>query len=99
MFCSYFVLSFDACIVTTTWSLLFVVIALWVICLTRYITLDAHSSSGLSTLVCFLVFRWLTGKHLALLTDVVSGFKSFSEAPRLAQNCCTHSSDSPIRVL
>jgi hypothetical protein len=35
MFCSCFVLSFDACIVTITWSLLFVVIALWVICLTR----------------------------------------------------------------
>jgi hypothetical protein len=34
VFCSYFVLSFDACIVTITWSLLFVVIALWVICLT-----------------------------------------------------------------
>jgi hypothetical protein len=35
MFCSCFVLSLDACIVTITWSLLFVVIALWVICLTR----------------------------------------------------------------
>jgi hypothetical protein len=32
MFCSYFLLSFDAFIVTITWSLLFVVIALWVIC-------------------------------------------------------------------
>jgi hypothetical protein len=29
------VLSFDACIVTITWSLLFVVIALWVIYPTR----------------------------------------------------------------
>jgi hypothetical protein len=28
-------------------------------------------------LVCFLVFYQLTRKHLALLTDVVSGFKSF----------------------
>jgi hypothetical protein len=35
MFYSCFVLSFDVCIVTITWSLLFVVIALWVICLTR----------------------------------------------------------------
>jgi hypothetical protein len=29
MFYSCFVLSFDACLVTITWSLLFVVIALW----------------------------------------------------------------------
>jgi hypothetical protein len=50
-------------------------------------------------LVCFLVFYWLMGKHLALLADVVSGFKSFSEAPRLAQKCGTHRSDSPIRAL
>jgi hypothetical protein len=35
MFCSCFVLSLDACTVTITWSLLFVVIALWVIYLTR----------------------------------------------------------------
>jgi hypothetical protein len=35
MFCSCFVLSFDVRIVTITWSLLFVVIALSVICLTR----------------------------------------------------------------
>jgi hypothetical protein len=84
--CSCFVLSFDACIVTITWSLLFVIIALWVIC-------------GLLTLVCFLVFHWLMGKHLALLADVVSGFKSFSEAPRLAWKCGTHKSDSPVRAL
>jgi hypothetical protein len=50
-------------------------------------------------LVCFLVLYWLTGKHLALLMDVVSRFKSFSEAPRLAQKCATHRSDSPIRAL
>jgi hypothetical protein len=81
MFCSYFVLSFDECIVTITWSLLFVVIALWVICLTRSITLAPRSSSGLPTLVCVLVFHRLTRKHLALLMDVVSRFKSFSEAP------------------
>jgi hypothetical protein len=37
-------------------------------------------------LVCFLVFYWPTGKHLALLMDVVSGFKSFSEAPCLARS-------------
>jgi hypothetical protein len=30
-------------------------------------------------LVCFLVFHRLTRKHLALLMDVVSGFKSFSD--------------------
>jgi hypothetical protein len=87
------------CIVTITWSLLFVVIALWVICLTRQITIAPRSSSVLPTLVCFLVFYRPTGKHLALLTDVVSGFKSFNEAPRLAQNCGTRWSDSPIRAL
>jgi hypothetical protein len=35
-------------------------------------------------LVCFLVFHRLIGKQLALLADMVSGFKSFSEAPCLA---------------
>jgi hypothetical protein len=50
-------------------------------------------------LVCFLIFHWLTGKHLALLMDVVSGFKSFSEAPRLAQKCGSHRSDSLVRAL
>jgi hypothetical protein len=50
-------------------------------------------------LVCFLVFHRLTRKNLALLTDMVSGFKSFSEAPRLARKCGTHKSDSPIRAL
>jgi hypothetical protein len=39
------------------------------------------------------------GKHLALLMDVVFGFKSFSEAPCLAQKCGTHKSDSPVRDL
>jgi hypothetical protein len=34
MLCSYFVFSLDACIVTITWSLLFVIIAMRV-CLTR----------------------------------------------------------------
>jgi hypothetical protein len=87
LFCYYFVLSFDACIVTITWSLLFVVIALWVICPTRKITLAPHSSSGLPMLVCFLVFYWLMGKHLGLLTDIVSEFKSFSEAPCLTWKC------------
>jgi hypothetical protein len=77
MLSSCFVLSLDGCIVTITWSLLFVVIALWVTCLTRYITLAPHNSSALPTLVCFLVFYRLTGKDLALLVDVVSGFKSF----------------------
>jgi hypothetical protein len=99
MFCSCFVLSLDACIVTITWSLLFVFIAGWVICLTWYITLAPHSSSALPTLVCFLVFHLLMGKHLALLTDVVSEFKSFNEAPRLARKCSTHRSDNPVRAL
>jgi hypothetical protein len=49
-------------------------------------------------LVCFLIFYRPTGKHLALLMDVVSGLKSFNEAPRLAQKCGTHRSDSPIRA-
>jgi hypothetical protein len=31
-------------------------------------------------LVCFLVFYRLMGKHLALLTDVVSGFKSMVDS-------------------
>jgi hypothetical protein len=87
------------CIVTITWSLLFVVIALWVIYLTWYITLVPHSSSGLPTLVCFLVFHRLTRKHLALLADVVFGFKSFCEAPCLALKCGTRRSDSHVRAL
>jgi hypothetical protein len=99
MFCSCFVLSLDACIVTIMWSLLFVVIALWVIYLTRKITLAPHSPSALPKLVCFLVFYQLTGKHLALLTDVVSRFKSFSEAPWLVWKCGTRRSDSPVRDL
>jgi hypothetical protein len=86
------------CIVSITWSLLFVVIALWVICLTQKITLAPRSSSALPMLVHFLVFYRLTGKHLVLLTDVVFWFKSFSEAPRLAQKCGTRRSDSPIKV-
>jgi hypothetical protein len=60
---------------------------------------SSHSLSALSTLVCFLVFYWLVGKHLALLTNVVSRFKSFSEAPRVACKCHTHRSDSPVRAL
>jgi hypothetical protein len=86
-------------LVTITWSLLFVVIALWVICLTRQITLPPRSSSALPMLVCFLVFYRPTEKHLALLTDVVSEFKSFSEAACLARKCGTHKSDCPIRAL
>jgi hypothetical protein len=82
-----FILCFDECIVTITWSLLFVVIALWVICLAQEVTLATRSSSGLPTSVCFPIFYWLMGKHLALLADVVSGFRSFSEAPHLAWKC------------
>jgi hypothetical protein len=46
MFYFCFVLSLDACIVTITWSLLFVVIALWVIC-------DSVDYSSSSYLECF----------------------------------------------
>jgi hypothetical protein len=38
-------------------------------------------------------------KHLALLVDVVSGFKSFSEARHLARKCGTSRSDSHVRAL
>jgi hypothetical protein len=98
MFCSCFILSLVACIVTITWFLLFVVIALWVICRTQEITLAPHSSSTLPMLVCFLVFYRRTGKHLTLLADVVFGFKSFSEPPCLAWMCGTRRSDSPVRA-
>jgi hypothetical protein len=47
----------------------------------------------------FSHFYQPTGKHLALLTDVVSGFKSFSEAPCLTQKCGTYRSEGPIRAL
>jgi hypothetical protein len=50
-------------------------------------------------LVCFLVFHRMTGKHLALLMDMVSRFQSFSEATCLAQKCGTRRSDSPVRTL
>jgi hypothetical protein len=99
MFYSYLVLSFNACIDTITWSLLFVLIALWVIYLTWLITLAPRSLSGLPMLVCFLIFHRPTRKQLALLADLVSGFKSFSEAPCLTQMCGTHRSDSPFRAL
>jgi hypothetical protein len=49
--------------------------------------------------MCFLVFYRPMGKHLALLMDVVFGFKYFSEAPRLAWKCGTRKSDSPVRAL
>jgi hypothetical protein len=49
-------------------------------------------------LVCFLVFYRLMRKHLDLLTDVVPGFKSFSEAPHLAWKCGICRSDSPVRA-
>jgi hypothetical protein len=62
-------------------------------------SLSPHSLSGLPTLVCFHVFHRLMRKHLALLVDVVSGYKSFSEAPRFAWKCGTCRSDSPVRAL
>jgi hypothetical protein len=36
---------------------------------------------------------------LTLLMDVVSRFKSFSEAPHLARKRGTRKSDSPVRAL
>jgi hypothetical protein len=36
---------------------------------------------------------------MALLADMVSEFKSFSEAPCLTQKCGTRRSDSPVRAL
>jgi hypothetical protein len=50
-------------------------------------------------LVCFLVFHRLTRRHLTLLTDVVSGFKFFSEDPYLAWKCGTCRSESHVRAL
>jgi hypothetical protein len=50
-------------------------------------------------LVCFLVFHQLMRKHLVILTDVVSGCITISEAPRLERKYGTRRSDSPIRVL
>jgi hypothetical protein len=41
----------------------------------------------------------LTRKLLVLLVDMVSGFKSFSEDPRLAWKCGTHKSDNHVRAL
>jgi hypothetical protein len=49
-------------------------------------------------LVCFHVFYQPTGKHLALLMVVVSGFKSFSEAPRLAWKCGTCRSEIVLGI-
>jgi hypothetical protein len=65
-------------------------------------SVDYSSSSllsDLSTLMCFLVFHRPMGKHLTLLMDMVSRFKSFSEAPCLAQKCGTYRSDSHVRAL
>jgi hypothetical protein len=94
-----FILSFDVCIVTITWSRLFLVISLWVICLTRWITLAILSSRDLPTLVCFLIFHRLMRKHLVILTDMVSECITFSEAPCLAWKCGTRRSDSPVGAL
>jgi hypothetical protein len=62
-------------------------------------SVDPRSSSGLLTLVCFLIFHRLMRKYLALLADVMSEFKSFNETPHLAQKCDTRRSDSPVRAL
>jgi hypothetical protein len=94
-----FILSFDACIVIITWFHLFLVIALWVMCPTRWITLAILSSSDLLALVCFLVFRRLARKHLVMLADMVSGCITFNEAPHLAQKCGTYRSDSLVKAL
>jgi hypothetical protein len=63
------------------------------------IALAPHRLSTLPTLVCFLIFYRPMGTDFSLLTDVVSQFKSFSEAPCLAQKCGTHRSDNHFRAL
>jgi hypothetical protein len=50
-------------------------------------------------LVCILVFRPLTSKHLVILVDVVSRCITFSEAPDLARKCGNRRSDSPVMAL
>jgi hypothetical protein len=62
-------------------------------------TLAILSFSDLPTFVCFLVFRRLMRKHLVILTDMVPGCITFSEAKHLAQKCGTHRSDSHVRTL
>jgi hypothetical protein len=62
-------------------------------------TLTILSSSDLPMLVCFLVFHWLTRKHLVILMDKVSWCITFHEATCLAQKCGTHRSDGPVRAL
>jgi hypothetical protein len=66
---------------------------------------DSVDYSSFSYLECFTdvrvfpsIYR-LMGKHLSLLTDVVSRFKYFNKVPRLAQKCGTHRSDSHVRAL
>jgi hypothetical protein len=92
-------MSFHACIVTITWSRLFLDIALWVIYPTRQITLTILSSSDLRMLVCFLVFHRLTRKQLVLLTDLVSSLNTFIESACLARKCGTRRGDIPLRAL
>jgi hypothetical protein len=46
-----------------------------------------------------LSFYRLTRKRLVILTDVVPGCITLSEAPRLARTCGTRGSDSPVRAL
>jgi hypothetical protein len=50
-------------------------------------------------LVCFLIFHRPTREHLVILTDVVFGCITFSEASRLAQKCGTRRSDNPVKAL
>jgi hypothetical protein len=59
-------------------------------------TLAPRSLSALLMLVCFLIFYRLMGNHLGLLADVVSGFKSLSDAPCLVWKCGTRRSDSHV---
>jgi hypothetical protein len=98
MLCSYFVLSFDACIVTITWSLLFVLIALWVIC---------QLSRLLSHLICRVVTDIGVFPYISSADEEAFGFtrgrgvrvKFFSGAPCLARKCGTRKSDNPVRAL
>jgi hypothetical protein len=67
--------------------------------LTGSIWLYLRTPEWFTNVGVFLCISSADGKHLALPADVVSGFKSFSEAPRHAQKCGIHRSDSPVRAL
>jgi hypothetical protein len=55
-----------------------------------------HSYYHLVSLICYCCTM---GYLSDSVVDMVSRFKSFSEAPCLAQKCGTRRSDNPIRAL